>query len=138
MQALCVGRHAFLADHISAFFRAIGLVAEPVVGLEAALAESRRLGPDLVVCDYDLISATWLAAWKRDELVSGIPLVGVSLTRRPDEVNLSSLPGIADFLYLPTLDRESALRVISRARPVAAPPGRGYDRPNQVNATPVQ
>ena len=137
MQALCVGRHAFLADHISAFFRAVGLIAEPVVGLEAAMSEARRRGPDLVVCDYDLITPTWLAAWKRDELVCGIPLVAVSLTRRPEEVNLGSLPGVTDFLYLPTLDREDALRVISRARPVAPPPGRGYDRPNQVIATPV-
>lgn len=137
MQALCVGRHAFLADHISAFFRSIGLVAEPAVGLDAALTEARRRGPDLVVCDYDLLTPAWLNGWKGDELVCGIPLVAVSLTRRPEEVNLGSMEGVIDFLYLPTLDRETALRVISRARPVAPPPGRGYDRPTQVIAHPI-
>jgi DNA-binding response OmpR family regulator len=138
MQALCVGRHAFLADHISAFFRAIGLVAEPAVGLNAAISEARRRGPDLVVCDYDLLTPSWLGTWRADELVSGIPLVAVSLTRRAEEVNLGSLPGVTDFLYLPTLDRETALRVIGRVRrAVAAPPGGGYDRPNQVIATPA-
>jgi len=137
MQALCVGRHAFLADHISAFFRAIGLNAEPAVGLDAALREARRRGPDLVVCDYDLLTPAWLGIWKRDELVSGTPVVAVSLTRRPEEVNLGALVGVTDFLYLPTLDRENALRVIGRPRPVSPPPGRGYDRPNQVIATPV-
>ena len=137
MQALCVGRHAFLADHISAFFRAIGLVAEPAVGLDAALKEARRRQPDLVVCDYDLLTPAWLNAWQRDELVGGTPLVAVSLTRRPEEVNLGSLEGVVDFLYLPTLDKESARRVFGHARPVAPPPGRGYDRPTQVIANPV-
>lgn len=137
MQALCVGRHAFLADHISAFFRAIGLVAEPAVGLDAALSEARRRQPDLVVCDYDLLTPAWLSAWNRDELVSGTPLVAVSLTRRPEEVNLGSLEGVVDFLYLPTLDKDGARRVFGHARPVAPPPGRGYDRPTQVIATPV-
>src|SRR5687768_11568165 len=111
MQALCVGRHAFLADHISAFFRATGLVAEPAVGLDAALKQARRRQPDLVVCDYDLLTPVWLDAWQRDELVGGTPLVAVSLTRRPEEVNLGSLAGVVDFLYLPTLDKESARRV---------------------------
>lgn len=137
MQALCVGRHAFLADHISAFFRAIGLVVEPAVGLDAALKEARRRQPDLVVCDYDLLTPAWLSAWQRDELVGGTPLVAVSLTRRPEEVNLGSLEGVVDFLYLPTLDKESARRVFGHARPVAPPPGRGYDRPTQVIANPV-
>ena len=137
MQALCVGRHAFLADHISAFFRAIGLDAEPAVGLDAALREARCRRPELVVCDYDLLTPVWLGTWNRDELVGGIPVLAVSLTRRPEEVNLGSLVGVTDFLYLPTLDRENALRVIARARPVAPPPGRGYDRPNQVIAAPI-
>ena len=137
MQALCVGRHAFLADHISAFFRAIGLVAEPVVGLEAALSQARRHAPDLVVCDYDMLTTAWLGQWKRDPQVADIPLVAVSLTRRPDEVNLGAAQGIADFLYLPTIDRESALRVIRNAKPVAPPLGSGYDRPIQAIATPA-
>ena len=138
MQALCIGRHAFLADHISAFFRAIGLAAEPAVGLHAAMSEARRRGPDVVVCDYDLLTPTWLGTWNGDALLRGIPMVAVSLTRRAEEVNLGSLPGVTDFLYLPTLDRENALRVIGRARPpVAPPPGSGYDRPNQVIATPA-
>ena len=138
MQALCVGRHAFLAEHISAFFRAIGVAAEPAVGLKAVMSEARRRAPDLVVCDYDLLSPALLETWKSDDLVSRIPVVAVSLTRRAEEVNLGALPGVLEFLYLPTLDRESALRVIGRLRrPVAPPLGGGYDRPNQVIATPV-
>ena len=138
MQALCVGRHAFLADHISAFFRAIGLAAEPAVGLNAAMSEARRQCPDLVVCDYDLLTPAWVGTWTGDDRLAHIPLVAVSLTRRAEEVNLGSLAGVMDFLYLPTLDRESAIRVISRVRPpVAPPPGGGYGRPNQVIATPA-
>ena len=137
MHALCVGRHSFLAAHISAFFRSAGLVAEPVVGLDAALVEARRRAPGIVVCDYDLLTQGWLAAWNGDPRMEGIPLIAVSLTRRPEEVNLADVRGVAEFLYLPTLDNARLQDVMALARSVAPPAGQGYDRPTQAIANPA-
>ena len=137
MHALCVGRHAFLADHISAFFRATGIAAEPVVGLDSALAEARLRLPSLLVCDYDLLTQGWLSRWNADPRMADVVLVAVSLTRRPEEVNLGDHKGVSEFLYLPALDRATLQRVIDLARAVAPPPGRGYERPTQTIVNPV-
>ena len=84
---------------------------------------ARRRTVDLVLCDYDLL-ATWdLHAWERDPQLVRLPLVAVSLTRRPNEVHLLDINGIAGFLYLPTLSADMAYRVLGAAsRPVSPPP----------------
>ena len=115
MRALCVGRHRFLSDHLSRFFRDVGLETVAAVGLEGALAAARTTAPEIVLCDYDLLVSAPLDRWEQDEIVSRIPIVAVSLTRRPSEVHLLDINGIAGFLYLPTLDRETVLRVIGAA-----------------------
>ncbi len=47
---------------------------------------------------------------------SGIPLIAVSLTRHPGDAHLLDTNGIAGFLYLPTLEREDAQRLLSAVR----------------------
>ena len=125
MRALCVGRHQYLSDHISQYFRDAGLATVSAVGLDGAMEMAHDVAPDIVICDYDLLVSAPLERWEQHEVVSRIPIVAVSLTRRPTEVHLLDINGIAGYLYLPTLDRETLLRVIgaaSRPRPVLYSP----------------
>jgi hypothetical protein len=48
-----------------------------------------------------------------------MPVIAVSLTRRPHEAHLLDVNGIAGFLYLPLLDRDAAMRIISAAAAVS-------------------
>jgi CheY-like chemotaxis protein len=121
LRALCVGRHRFLADHVCSVFRDFGLETTPAVGTAGVLRAARERTFDLVICDYDLLAMVPLEAWERDGLLSRIPVVAVSLTRRHEEVHLLDVNGIAGFLYLPTLDRATALRVLAGCRPVSTP-----------------
>ena len=117
MRALCVGRHRYLSDHIARFFDdVVGLDTVGVVGLDAALAASRRERPDVVICDYDLLATGPLRGWERDPVLSRTPVLAVSMTRRPHEGHLLDVNGIAGFLYLPTLTREGALVALNGAR----------------------
>jgi DNA-binding NarL/FixJ family response regulator len=120
LRALCVGRHPFLGDHLARFFEKFGLETAYAVGIEGAIAVARRVRPDLVICDYDLLATLPLDAWENDALLSRTPVVAVSMTRRPDEAHLLDVNGIGGFLYLPTLRREDALVVLGGA----AAPGR--------------
>jgi DNA-binding NarL/FixJ family response regulator len=115
MRVLCVGRHPFLSDHLRRFFDALGVNARPVVGLDEAIEAAAEYQPDAVVCDYDLLATIPLDGWERDPLLSRLPVIAVSLTRRPEEVHLLDVNGIAGFLYLPTLEREHALQMLSAA-----------------------
>jgi DNA-binding response OmpR family regulator len=113
VRALCVGRHKYLSDHLALFFTELGLEASSVVGLDAAVAESRRLRPDVVICDYDLLATRPLDAWESDVMLSRTPVIAVSLTRRPEDVHLLDVNGIAGALYLPQLDADMARRVLA-------------------------
>jgi len=115
LRALCVGRHQFLGDHLARYFEQFGLETTYAVGLEGAIAVSRRVRPELVICDYDLLATMPLDAWENDALLSRTPVVAVSMTRRPDETHLMDVNGIGGFLYLPTLTREDALVVLGGA-----------------------
>lgn len=86
-------------------------------GLEAAVREASDLCPDLVLCDYDLLATAALDDWERHPTLSRVPIVAVSLTRRPDEIHVLDVNGIAGFLYLPTLGANDARRVLGAARP---------------------
>ena len=113
-------------------FRDFGLQTAPAVGLDGALAAAGQRTFDLVICDYDLLAMIPLEEWERHGLLSRIPVVAVSLTRRQEEVHLLDVNGIAGFLYLPALDRETALQVLAGCRRVAAPyslPGPFAERP---------
>lgn len=132
VRLLCVGRHRFLADHLSEFFRDAGVEAACAVGVAEAIQQARALSPDVVVCDYDLLATIPLRSWERDPVLSHTPVVAVSLTRRPDEVHLLDINGIAGFLYLPALDRADALRVVhaaARAAPLGGAAHEGMSSP---------
>jgi DNA-binding NarL/FixJ family response regulator len=115
MRVLCVGRHPYLSDHLCRFFNVLGVNTRAVVGLDDAIDAAAQYQPDAVVCDYDLLATIPLDGWERDPLLSRLPVIAVSLTRRPEEVHLLDVNGIAGFLYLPTLERERALQVLSAA-----------------------
>ena len=117
MRALCVGRHPFLSDHLCRVFTKMGLSASPAVGVAGAIRAARRARPDIVLCDYDLLVAMPLAEWEQDPLLSRVPVVAVSLTRRSNEVCALDTNGIAGFLYLPTLRAATALKVLGALRP---------------------
>jgi CheY-like chemotaxis protein len=115
MRVLCVGRHPFLSAHLCRFFDALGVTTRPAVGLEEAIEVAAEHRPDAVICDYDLLATIPLDGWERDPLLSRLPVIAVSLTRRPNEVHVLDVNGIAGFLYLPTLQRERALHVLGAA-----------------------
>ena len=115
MRVLCVGRHPFLSAHLCRFFDALNVETKSVVGLDDAIEAAANCQPDAVICDYDLLATISLEGWERDPLLSRLPVIAVSLTRRPEEVHLMDVNGIAGFLYLPTLERDQALQVLSAA-----------------------
>jgi len=115
LRALCVARHPILSDHFARYFAGLGIETRDAVGLQQALTVSRDFDPDLVISDYELVATLSLEAWEADELLSRVPVIAVSLTRRPNEAHLLDVNGIGGFLYLPSLDSVAALRVINAA-----------------------
>jgi hypothetical protein len=71
-----------------------------------------------VICEYELLATLSLEAWEKTRC-SRMPVIAVSLTRHPQEAHLLDINGIGGFLYLPTLDRDAALRLISAAAAVS-------------------
>ena len=122
MQALCVGRHAFLSDHLGRLFSGLGLVTTCAVGIEGARAAVRDCRPDVVICDYDLLATSALAVWEQDPWLSRVPVLAVSMTRRPDEVHLLDVNGIGGFLYLPVMTPQELRQALAGVRRPAAPP----------------
>src|SRR4030095_305440 len=119
LRALCVGRHRFLSDHFGQFFRKLGVDAATVVGVSDAVAVAHEHVPDVVFCEYDLLATVPLESWERDPLLSRIPVIAVSLTRRSDEMHLLDVNNIAGFFYLPALTEEDARRLLHAVRPTA-------------------
>jgi hypothetical protein len=115
LKALCVGRHLFLAEHLARFFAGLGIETKPAIGLLEAPIESRGFDPDVVICEYELLASLSLESWERDDLLSRRPVIAVSLSRRPNEAHAFDVNGIGGFLYLPLLDPNAAMRVISAA-----------------------
>ena len=116
LRALCVSRHEFVSEHIARFFGAHGIATEPVVGVEAAVEAAQRIAPDVILCEHELLTGIPITAWENDAYLSSTAVIGVSLSRRPNEAGATcDLNGVAGFLYLPTLDVENALRLIHAA-----------------------
>jgi hypothetical protein len=126
MRLLCVGRHAYLSEHLCRYFRELGADCEAAVGATAAAAVASRYEPHAIVCDCDLITPALLDEWAREPSLVDVPLLAVSLTRRPEELPPVELLGVSGVLYLPALDREQALKLLAgadRRRGVAPPVG---------------
>lgn len=113
MRVLCVGRHSVLGHHLASLFRDFGAETCAAVGLAEALDVARSFAPQAVVCDYDLLATVSLAEWERDPLLSRVPIVAVSLTRRPEEVHVLDVNNVAAFLYLPSLERDDGVRLLA-------------------------
>jgi hypothetical protein len=93
----------------------MGVATMNAVGLESAMEKAGRFSPDVVLCDYDLLATIPLDEWEHDGLLSKTPVIAVSLTRHAEELHLLDVNGIAGFLYLPTLQREPALKILRAA-----------------------
>jgi CheY-like chemotaxis protein len=115
MRVLCVARHSFLSGHLCQYFSTLDAETHAAVGLQEAISLARSQRPDVVVCDYDLLTKAALDRWERESSLASLPVIAVSLTRRPEEVHFDGHT-VAGFLYLPTLTRDDALRVLSAAR----------------------
>ena len=126
MRLLCVGRHAFLSEHLCRFFGDIGEQCESVVGVCAAPLSAAAFEPHIVIVDSDLLSPSVLDAWSRDAALHEVPVLAVSLTRRPGECASAEMSGLAGVIYLPSLqpgDAISLLQGARRPRGVDIPPG---------------
>lgn len=99
-----------------------------VVGVQGALEVTRSCAPDVVVCEYELLTTQPLDVWEGDEVLRNSPIVAVSLTRRSDELVPLDCNGIAGFLYLPMLSAEDAHRLLRAAamRPRFTPGGASF------------
>ncbi len=136
MRILCVGRHSVLADHLASRFRAFGAETRAAVGLAEAFESARSFAADAVVCDYDLLATVSLSEWENDPAVSNVPILAVSLTRRPEEVHLLDVNNVAGFLYLPSLEQEDGVRLIAALgrREPASPTRFRQNAPNSLPA----
>jgi chemotaxis response regulator CheB len=126
MRVLCVDRHAFLSEHLCRVFRDAGAECEPAVGAAEALRLASQFEPQVVVSDCDLITPALLDSWTREPALANVPVLAVSLTRRPAESAPADLIGLAAVVYLPGLEREQVsalLASLHKPRGVSAPPG---------------
>ncbi|MBA3672519.1 MAG: hypothetical protein H0W68_10935 [Gemmatimonadaceae bacterium] len=126
MRVLCVGRHAFLSDHLCRYFGGTGAECQPVVGTKQVLSAASRFEPHVIIGDSELLTPALLDAWAQEPAMRDIPVLAVSLTRPPDEVpsGIASCPTAV--IYLAGLDAAAAMRLLSgarRARGVSLPEG---------------
>jgi hypothetical protein len=115
MRAFCVARHPILSEHLSRFFERFDVAAVPIVGLRQARSTILSYDPDLVLCDYDLLTPAELGLWRADPACAAVPMVAVSMTKRPDDV-ADQARGITGFLYLPTIDPETTRTLFAAVR----------------------
>lgn len=113
---LCIGRHAYLSEHLCRFFSEAGTQCEPVVGVGDALKAASTFEPHVIIVQSDLLSPAVLDAWSREHALADVPVLAVSLTRRPEENISADVGGIAGAIYLPTLGRAGALALLEGAR----------------------
>lgn len=72
--------------------------------------------PDVAICDYDLLTASELTAWRADAAASRVPIVAVSMSKRPSDVRLTEAAGVVAFLYLPTVTPSIAQELLASLR----------------------
>jgi chemotaxis response regulator CheB len=124
MRVLCVGRHAFLSEHLCRVFSDAGAECEPAVGAAEALRKAATFEPHVVVSDADLLTPALLDSWTTEPALAKVPVLAVSLTRRPEESLPTEVAGLAAVIYLPGLETQQAAALLSslhRPLGVAAP-----------------
>jgi len=123
MYVVCVARHEYLATHLARFFGGADVCTAAAVGVQGAVEATRSCAPDVVVCEYELLTTQPLDEWESDEVLQYAPIVAVSLTRNSDELLPLDCNGIAGFLYLPTLAPADARKLLraAAARPRFTP-----------------
>jgi hypothetical protein len=118
MRVLCVGRHAFLSEHLCRVFSAAGAVCEPVIGADGVSRAAARFEPQVIVCEGDLLTTAVLEGWAHDSVLADVPVLAVSLSPRNDDVGpadvLATSP--AAVIYLPSLDRAQVAALLASAR----------------------
>ncbi len=124
MRVLCVGRHQFLSEHLCRVFSDAGAECEPVVGVTEAMNRAAHFEPHVVVSDYDLITPALLESWMSEPALKEVPVLAVSLTRRPEDTSAADFYGLAAVVYLPSLQAGQAKMLLAgllRPRGVLAP-----------------
>jgi hypothetical protein len=130
MRLLCVGRHAYLSEHLCRYFRDLGADCAAAVGASDAPRVATNFEPHVLICDCDLITPALLNEWAVDPNLGDIPLIAVSLTRRPEELPPVDLLGVAGVLYLPALARTQVQALLAGAhRPRGVMPPIGWRSP---------
>ena len=133
MRLLCIGRHQYLSEHLCRLFGNLDVQCESATGVSAAPLAAAHFEPHLVVADGDLLNPCVLDAWSRDAALQDVPVLAVSLTRRPEEYTSAELSGIAGVIYLPKLKAGEAMALLQGA---CHP--RGVDAPKGAHATASQ
>lgn len=116
MRVLCVARHPILSEHLCRFFERFDVAAVGCVGVRQARSLISAYDPDVAICDYDLLTAQQLEQWQRDAAACRVPIVAVSLTKRPNQVRVFDAPGVVGFLYLPTVSPITAQQLLLSLR----------------------
>lgn len=128
LYVVCVARHEYIASHMARFFEHAEVCTVGVVGVQGAVDSTRSCAPDVVVCEYELLTTQPLDQWECDEVLRNTPIVAVSLSRRSNELVPLDCNGIAGFLYLPTLTPPDAQKLLRAAamRPRFTPGGTSF------------
>jgi hypothetical protein len=113
---MCVGRHQFLSEHLARYFESLGVDAFSCVGLSEGLRRAAQDRPDAVACDYDLLASLPPSSFGENSAFFQVPIIAVSLTRHRAEAHLPETSGIAEFMYLPTMNVEDAHSVLAAVR----------------------
>jgi hypothetical protein len=103
------------------------------VGIGDAIGAADAFEPHLVIAECDLLVPAALDDWSASSGLRDVPVLAVSLTRRPEECLPADVSGLAGVIFLPTLERKDALSLLElarRPRGVEIPPGAtmGADR----------
>jgi len=115
MRLLCVGRHAYLSEHLCRYFQELGADCAAAVGAADARVVAASFEPHVVVCDCDLLSPALLDEWATERFIAEAPLLAVSLTHRPEEMPPVELLGVSGVIYLPALDRTQVKALLAGA-----------------------
>jgi hypothetical protein len=87
-----------------------------------------------VICDYDLLQPDLLHEWGRDGRLAELPIIAVSLTRRPEEARLVGHGPVISFLYLPAAEGDDVKSTLQSASVVANRARASRERINEPEA----